>query len=422
VTVSRAAEPTDAGRGRRRDEILSAAAGVFASGGYTNTSMREVAAASGILPGSLYHHFASKEAIAVELVEEYHAEVTRVVREFRPGPADPMAALRTFARRIAHVSFRHQAALQLSVSDAPAAATSGLKTVVHAEPVSLDRCWRGLIGAAATAGAIRPAVDTRILRHVLHRTLSHVALAWDHPSGPGPVIDCVVALILDGLATEGQAVDDHSAPSRIVDAASAEWADQAARERRERPGQILDAARTEFARRGFEATTMRDIADAAGVKASNLYRYFESKDSIIQRILGDFSDHLLAAYRDVIATDAATVATLDAILWLLNLAGRQFSREVEILQTWNRLRPLGVADRYHEGALARFTLLTDLIHRGVADGELAVIAEPALVASCLREIMWAPMGSLGHISAQRVRRFHRQSVLAGVAEPPAGRG
>jgi AcrR family transcriptional regulator len=38
---------------RRRDEILAAAAGLFASDGYTNTSMREVAAASGILAGSL---------------------------------------------------------------------------------------------------------------------------------------------------------------------------------------------------------------------------------------------------------------------------------------------------------------------------------------------------------------------------------
>ena len=59
-----------AARNRRRDEILRAAAGLFASDGYASTSMREVAAASGILPGSLYHHFESKEAIAVELVED----------------------------------------------------------------------------------------------------------------------------------------------------------------------------------------------------------------------------------------------------------------------------------------------------------------------------------------------------------------
>ena len=39
----------------------------------------------------------------------------------------------------------------------------------------------------------------------------------------------------------------------------------------------------------------------------------------------------------------------------------------------------------------------------------------ALVASCVREIMWAPMRNLVHISPQRVRQFHRQSVLSGLA-------
>ena len=103
---------------RRRDEILAAAAELFASDGYTNTSMREVAAASGILAGSLYHHFESKEAIAVELVEAYHADLVRVVREFGSVPADPLPALRAYAQAIAAVSFRHTAALQISQFDA----------------------------------------------------------------------------------------------------------------------------------------------------------------------------------------------------------------------------------------------------------------------------------------------------------------
>jgi AcrR family transcriptional regulator len=68
------------GRPRRRDEILAAAGALFAEEGYRNTSMREVAAASGILAGSLYHHFPSKEAIAAKLVEEYHAALVRAVR------------------------------------------------------------------------------------------------------------------------------------------------------------------------------------------------------------------------------------------------------------------------------------------------------------------------------------------------------
>lgn len=377
--------------------------------------MREVAAASGIRPGSLYHHFASKEAIAVELVEEYHSDLTQVVREFRQDELGPLAALLAFVRAVADVSFRHQAALQISVFDAPATASSSLKTVVHAEPASLDRRWRSLISAASAAGEIKPAVDTRILRHVLHRTISQVTLAWNSPSGPDPVVDCVTALVFDGLTTAGPECQDNAKPARAVDDVTSRWTEQAAQRRQQRRGVVLDAARAEFAQRGFEATTMRDIADAAGLKASNLYRYFDSKDALIEEILGDFSDELLAAFRDVVRIGSSTVETLDAILWLLTQASRHFSQEVEILQTWNRLLALGVGGRYHKGAQARLTLLVDLIQRGVADGELVVIAEPTLVASCLREIIWAPMPDMMHISVQRVREFHRQSVLSGIA-------
>lgn len=72
-----AAAPAD---GRRRAEVLSAAAELFASAGYVGTSVKDVADACGILPGSLYHHFDSKESIAVELLERYQTDLDAVAR------------------------------------------------------------------------------------------------------------------------------------------------------------------------------------------------------------------------------------------------------------------------------------------------------------------------------------------------------
>jgi AcrR family transcriptional regulator len=60
--------------GGRRAEILETAARLFASSGL-RTSLQQIAAACGILPGSLYHHFESKEAIVVELIERYRADL-----------------------------------------------------------------------------------------------------------------------------------------------------------------------------------------------------------------------------------------------------------------------------------------------------------------------------------------------------------
>lgn len=414
-------------RPRRRDEILRSAAALFATDGYRNTSMRQVAAASGILAGSLYHHFPSKEAIAVRLVQEYHADLERAARESRPGQ-DPVAALRAFARDVAEVSRRHRAALRISLYDAPVTAGDSLKEAVRSEPPGLDRHWRALIAAAAGSGTIDDRVDTRVLRHVLRSVTLQIGVMDTGHGGPaddaGAVADCVTAILFDGLAAkpappgDGESSGD-GAPSaiRAVDEARARWAAAAERERAERGGQILDTARALFARRGFEATTMRDIADEAGIQAGNLYRYFPSKDAMVTEILSRFSDQLLDAYRDVTAAGSSATDTLEAICWLLDQAGRHFPREIEILKGPTRMLSLSVGGHYREGAAARFEILVRLIADGVAAGDLNDLAAPPLVASCVREIMWSPMRNLAAISPSRVREFCQRSVLGGAARP-----
>lgn len=48
---------------------------------------------------------------------------------------------------------------------------------------------------------------------------------------------------------------------------------------------ILDAAAEAFWRRGYAATTLREIADAAGMKAGSLYYHFDSKDELLTAVL-----------------------------------------------------------------------------------------------------------------------------------------
>ena len=66
--------------GSRRTEILQTAASLIATSGL-RTSLQEIADAAGILPGSLYHHFESKEAILVELLRRYHADLERIAAQ-----------------------------------------------------------------------------------------------------------------------------------------------------------------------------------------------------------------------------------------------------------------------------------------------------------------------------------------------------
>jgi AcrR family transcriptional regulator len=61
----------DRERQRAREEILHAAADIFALSGYEGTTMKDIANHAGISVGMLYNHFKGKEEIFRELVEHY---------------------------------------------------------------------------------------------------------------------------------------------------------------------------------------------------------------------------------------------------------------------------------------------------------------------------------------------------------------
>ena len=100
----------------RKDEILDTAATMFASAGF-RTSLKEIADACGILPGSLYHHFESKEAIVVELVERYQVDLDAIATQPRAGSFDER--LRALAEAIADCAVRHRAALLMTMYEPP---------------------------------------------------------------------------------------------------------------------------------------------------------------------------------------------------------------------------------------------------------------------------------------------------------------
>jgi len=72
-----------------------------------------------------------------------------------------------------------------------------------------------------------------------------------------------------------------------------------------------------FATRGFAGTTVREIADAAGILSGSLYHHFDSKESIVDELLSSFLDETMAAYQAAIA--AATTHT-EALRALVQIA------------------------------------------------------------------------------------------------------
>ena len=80
-TTATASKATTArGGDSRRQELLEAAARRFAKRGYEGTSIRDIARDVGMLPGSIYYHFRSKEELLVAVHEQGVHQVMEAVR------------------------------------------------------------------------------------------------------------------------------------------------------------------------------------------------------------------------------------------------------------------------------------------------------------------------------------------------------
>ena len=69
----------------------------------------------------------------------------------------------------------------------------------------------------------------------------------------------------------------------------------------ERRQRILEAAENAFVRHGFHATTMQHVADEVGTSAGNLYRYFPSKDAIVEGLCELDHAELAQAFAELMA-------------------------------------------------------------------------------------------------------------------------
>lgn len=77
---------------------------------------------------------------------------------------------------------------------------------------------------------------------------------------------------------------------------------------------ILLASAEVFARRGYAAATLSDLAEAAGYAPPSLYRYFESKEAIFTSLVGLFVDEFTATFEEPVDPALPLGARLETLL------------------------------------------------------------------------------------------------------------
>ena len=406
--------------GARRTEILETAATLFASSGL-RTSLKEIADACGILPGSLYHHFESKEAIIVELIERYRAELdeiaTKALAELQdvqgPGAEPVSERIVALSSAIAACAVRHRAAVLLTFYEPPSGASDELVRVARRTPGAVEKAMLETLRVGRDSGYIRPGIDLEALADRFCTTTLAV-----FPGVPGadrlPAIRC--RILLEGVAADAAADGelDRSAAFMAAQRVVESW-DTAEDEEDERLARLRVVARAEFGRKGYEATTVRDIAAAAGLATGTVYRLIGTKDELLASIMQAFEAPVRSGWKSVLESPSSAVEKLDALMWININVIERFNDEYNIELAWLRESPPSSANLGHEFT-ARLRDVKALLTEGRRSGEIHVEAPTADVrAWALFDAVWTDVGIVRKVGARGALGLARASVLRGAA-------
>jgi len=149
---------------------------------------------------------------------------------------------------------------------------------------------------------------------------------------------------------------------------------------------VLEVSSDLFRRNGYQATSMRDIANAVGMKSGSLYYYYDSKEALLAAILNDKIDAHLATVKeavDVLPADASARQKFDvAIAVTVKIITEAGDMAVASAQTLSFLQEPEYSEQ-SERRRAYNQFWRDLIIEGKRTGEIRADVPDAVVSMAI---------------------------------------
>ncbi|HNM97879.1 MAG TPA: TetR/AcrR family transcriptional regulator [Marmoricola sp.] len=186
----------------RREELLDIAGRLFAERGFRNTTVRDIADAAGILSGSLYHHFDSKEAMVDELLENFQSRLFVTYDEIVASDRSPRAKVEAVVRASFEAIDQHPAEVAIFQNDAAYLASFERFSYLDQRSARFRRLWLDLLNEGVAAGDLRADLDVELVYRFIRDTV-WVAVRWYHPGGAmtaAQVADQYLAIVFEGIA------------------------------------------------------------------------------------------------------------------------------------------------------------------------------------------------------------------------------
>jgi AcrR family transcriptional regulator len=189
----------------RRTVILQHAAHLFATKGIVATSVREIADAVGILSGSLYHHFQSKDEMVSAIVRDYLADLTGRYEDVLAADSGPRAQLTELVRASLAVTEAHPHATEIYQNSANYLSSLSEYAEIRKAATTIQTTWLGVLQAGVDAGEFRSDVPPPVLYRLIRDAL-WLSVRWFKPTrqySRARFADDFVATFLEGVLVRG---------------------------------------------------------------------------------------------------------------------------------------------------------------------------------------------------------------------------
>ena len=324
------------------------------------------------------------------------------------------------SRAIAARGGEHRAALLLTLNEPPLVSGGELAGLAMQTPSSIHTAMLELLRAGRASGAVRPGIDLGLLADRLCQSMLHVGVGVSHVTPGGEQVpDLRIWILLHGLARRGPSntMLDRSHALRAATRAIGRWEGDAP-DGDDRLTHLLSVARSEFGRRGYEATTMRDIAAAADLSTGTVYRLLGSKDQLLLTIMSSYSDKVVTAWEAVVRSNSTPLSKLDALMWVAINVLERFSDEVRITLAWMRQSPPSTPSSPSLGVSFPTQLrhVKELLASGAQAGEIHFEGGSADIrARCVLEAIWGAGTPVATAGIRATQALARDTVLRGAA-------
>jgi AcrR family transcriptional regulator len=186
----------------RRELILSAAAELFARNGVRATTVRAIADAVGIFSGSLYHYFASKDAILCELLSRYMETVRDRLTTAAAATTTPAGQLRRLMVAGFEVAAQQPHPTAIWQNEAPMLRGRPEFGAVMATVTAIQKQWLAVLEAGVADGSFRDDIPPWLFYQSARDTIV-VSVRWQQPGTPytaRQLAENVTSVFLHGYA------------------------------------------------------------------------------------------------------------------------------------------------------------------------------------------------------------------------------